>query len=317
MKVITISFLVLFVLSLPLFFGLFFGLNFPEIRRNGWPIAQCTVDDAQVLSRYCCEQTSCAVNTCFSAPPSAPQCSASITQINSNYSPAACAASNSTKSCPPNTGQACDGGTHCCRQCCQTCQSCHQSCTGSGSKKTCTNRCVPYQCNCICCSFTSHLECTLSCPTCYSVDLALTYTPWGSSTKQNATYHEEFSKNGNGANTFLSLHKKGSTMKCYYNPKSRGDVALDVSFTPWKWVITALFGMLPLAIASAYFFVAYALLPLWRRCTNSNDYQGVSSNLPQDDVDMSSASFYKSAEAKKDGSTSYLAEEFPAPPPPY
>jgi len=312
MKSITKSFLVLFVLSIPLFFGLFFGLNFPEIRRNGWPVTQCTITDAQIRPRYCCEQIACAINTCASAPPSAPQCSSSISQINSNYNPATCAANNTT-SCPSNVGQPCDGGYRCCNQCCDICQSCTQSCSGSGSRKSCTTSCMPYSCNCVCCSWTSHLACTLSCPTCYSVNLSVTYTPWGSSEKYNAGYHQEFSGDSNSANAFLHSHMTNSTTRCYYDPKHSDQVLLDVSFTTWKWVISAIFGVFPLALASVYFFVAFAILPIWRWCTNSNKYQGVSPNIPQ--YDEVASVDYKKAEAKYD--STYSTEQLPAPPPPY
>ncbi len=115
-------FLCLFVFSIPLFLGLFFGLNYPgeteatfksniltillEIIRNGWPLTTCTVNDAALNTRYCC-YSNCSSN-CSNGGSGAQQCSNMINLVNNDYNPSRCAA-NST-SCPPQIGSTCDGG---------------------------------------------------------------------------------------------------------------------------------------------------------------------------------------------------------------
>ncbi|KAJ7848667.1 hypothetical protein B0H14DRAFT_2767707 [Mycena olivaceomarginata] len=112
----------LLAVSLALFFGLFFGLNYPEIVRHGWPLARCKVLSAEIATRYCCE-TSCSTGSCQSAPGGSPQCSSVTSSIGHN--PSACASNSSFL--------VCDGGYYCCRTCCQTCQSCTSRLTSNSS----------------------------------------------------------------------------------------------------------------------------------------------------------------------------------------
>ncbi|KAJ6582329.1 hypothetical protein B0H19DRAFT_1118053 [Mycena capillaripes] len=245
------------VASLALFFGLFFGLNYPEIVRHGWPLTRCTVLDSEIATRYCCE-TSCETSSCRDAPSGSQQCSAVISSIDSGYSPSACA-SNST-SCPTQIGSICDGGYYCCATCCSTCTSCTSSC--SGNPPTCSQSCTTYTCNCYCCSSTNDLYCTLSCPICYNVDLQLSYSSRDGVT-HNVSYVQDFSKDVNKADNFFNQHTTNSTSFCYYNPANENQVLFDVSFTKWKWAITAVFGMLPLLITLGLFAYFLAVLPLW------------------------------------------------------
>ncbi|KAJ7817363.1 hypothetical protein B0H14DRAFT_2842482 [Mycena olivaceomarginata] len=182
----------LLAVSLALFFGLFFGLNYPEIVRHGWPLARCKVLSAEIATRYCCE-TSCSTGSCQSAPGGSPQCSSVTSSI--DISPSACASNSS--SCPSQSGSVCDGGYYCCRTCCQTCQSCTSSC--SGNPPTCTQSCTSYKCNCYCCSSTS------------------------------VSYVQDFSKDVNNADSFLNRHLANSTSFCNYNPK---DESCSMSRSP-------------------------------------------------------------------------------------
>ncbi|KAJ7639903.1 hypothetical protein B0H17DRAFT_1023283 [Mycena rosella] len=253
LKCSTIVLAVSLVLSLALFFGLFFKLNYPEIVRSGWPLTRCTVLASEIDSRYCCE-TSCS-STCASAPSGAQQCSAQISSIDGGFSPTACAA-NST-SCPTGPGTTCNGGYVHCTICPATCSNLFCSCSGTPS--TCTQSCTSYPCNCYCCSSTNNWACQLSCPICYTVDVDVTYKARGSgSLMHNATYTQDFKKNIGAAESFFNQHITNSTSFCYYNPKDDSQILFDVKMTPWKWAVTALFGILPLVVslgALAYLFI--------------------------------------------------------------
>lgn len=115
----------LLVISISLFLGLFFGLNYPgssqcptyitlvtliniEIVRHGWPRTRCTVLSSEIVTRYCCE-TSCEDETCRNAPAGSPQCSSTISTLDNGYSPSVCATNSSA--CPPGIGSVCDGGS--------------------------------------------------------------------------------------------------------------------------------------------------------------------------------------------------------------
>ncbi|KAJ7263413.1 hypothetical protein C8J57DRAFT_1070456 [Mycena rebaudengoi] len=248
---------ILLVASLALFFGLFFGFNYPEIVRHGWPLTRCKVLSSEIATRYCCE-TSCSTGSCQTAPQGSQQCGSLISSIASGYSPTACSANSS--SCPPQIGSICDGGYYCCNTCCSTCKSCTTSCTGNPSK--CSQSCTTYTCNCYCCSSSNDLSCILSCPICYTVDLQLLYSA-RDGTKHNASYAQDFSKDVNKADDFSNRHMTNSTSFCYYNLADYAQVLFDVSFTRWKWAITAVFGMLPLTVTLGLFAYFLAVLPLW------------------------------------------------------
>jgi hypothetical protein len=41
------------------------------------------------------------------------------------------------------------------------------------------------------------------------------------------------------------------------------EVSFDVAFTPWKWTITAIFGLLPLLINISIFMALFLVIPAW------------------------------------------------------
>ncbi|KAF8177280.1 hypothetical protein K438DRAFT_1500899, partial [Mycena galopus ATCC 62051] len=229
------------VVSLALFFGLFFGLNYPEIVRHGWPLTRCTILGSDLATRYCCT-TSCPSSTCPSAPSGATTCGSVISSIDSGYNPTTCATNSS--SCPTQIGSVCSGGYQCCDYCCQTCKTCSSTC----SKGTCSQTCTHYKCNCECFSSTSNLDCTISCPTCYSIAMQVRYSSRDGE-GHSVSYDQEFSTNVNNAEVFFSEHTVDSTGFCYYNPKDESQILFGITFTTWKWVVTAIFGAFPLAVS--------------------------------------------------------------------
>ncbi|KAJ7159532.1 hypothetical protein C8R46DRAFT_371611 [Mycena filopes] len=246
---------VLLVVSLALFFGLFFGLNYPEIVKHGWPLTRCTVLSSEIATRYCCE-TSCKTGSCQTAPSGSPGCSGLVSSIDSGYSPSVCAANSSA--CPTQAGSVCDGGYECCSTCCSTCQSCTSSC----SNGSCTQSCTSYQCNCYCCSSTNDLYCTLSCPICYDVDLQVSYSS-RDGVSHNVSYEQDFKKDVDKADSFFGSHTTNSTSFCYYNPKDESQILFNVGFTAWKWGVFAAFGALPLLIALGLFAFFLLIRPAW------------------------------------------------------
>ncbi|KAF9522862.1 hypothetical protein CPB83DRAFT_822365 [Crepidotus variabilis] len=248
----------LLILGLILFLSLFMTLAYPEIIRHGWPLTSCNILSSDLHTRYCCE-TSCDTSGCSSAPSGAALCNPLITQIDNGYSPSACAANNTA--CPPYVGSTCNGGDYCCSQCCSTCTSCSTTC----SKDGCSTSCSSYSCNCTCCSSTSQLSCVLKCPTCYSVILSLSYMTRGRNAQQETTnFTQEFKKNQQAAEKWYVEHKQGANIRCHYNPKKLTEVSLDVSFTPYKWAIVSIFGIVPLFFSLGFLLTAYALIPLYR-----------------------------------------------------
>ncbi|KAF7343977.1 hypothetical protein MVEN_01686900 [Mycena venus] len=232
----------LLAVSLALFFGLFFGLNYPEIVRHGWPLARCRVLSAEIATRYCCE-TSCSTGSCqmdiarvhvlrtlLRVPRS--QVVFAMEAITAVL-PAARRASLVPRAAPEILQRAVNLAPP----------------TRKHSPLHCEHRPSKYnqssRCNCYCCSSTSDLYCTLSCPICYKVDLQLLYSSRDGE-PHNVSYVQDFSKDVNSADSFLNRHLANSTSFCNYNPKDESQVLFDVSFTPWKWAITAIFGILPL-----------------------------------------------------------------------
>ncbi|KAK0202662.1 hypothetical protein DFS33DRAFT_1275733 [Desarmillaria ectypa] len=236
-------FLCLFVLSLPLFFGLFFGLNYKD----------------------------CSPSCFASAPNGASTCGDLINQVN-GYNPAACAANNTT--CPEAIGTICEV--------LQYMSVVHNELLRSNViiilQSIMHNDFFlmeHFRCNCYCCSSTNHRQCTLRCPTCYSVTLIMSYSPYNGYTQSNVPYTQDFSQDSSKAEAFLGNHAVNSTTKCYYNPKSLTELSLDVSFTAWKWAITALFGMIPILFAlgfTIFYFCCYPLYAIGRlQCGRRRD----------------------------------------------
>ena len=237
--------IIVFIVSLILFIGLFFGLNYPEIQRNNYSPALCTLMDKNLSSRYCCEKTSC---TCTEALSQSKSCSAMVRDFNL-YSPSACAAN---KTACPDTSQMCGDGFECCATCYQTCESCTNSCDSKGS---CRTSCSSYLCNPYCCSSVSNERCMVTCPMCYNVDYQLRYTTMDNE-RVDSHVSTDYVKDVDAAQNALQRYNVNGTLPCWYNPADKTQVFLDVSYSWWKWFLTSLFGILGLAVSVGYFAFA-------------------------------------------------------------
>ena len=219
------------IISLALFFGLFFGLNYPEILRFEYIPTTCTTLCASLIPRYCC-QTNCD-GGCASVSLGALSCFTAL-QSYQNTDPITCASSNS---CPVN-GYPCDHGYHCCSTVCSTCR----RCTTTDKKTTCSN----YICNCVCVSSVSHRQCSVTCNQCYTSSLYLTYTI-NSGEVLTTTHSTDVMTNRQAAVDLIDKYGNGTVYPCYYHPTQTNQLILEApAYASWKWAITSLFGIIPL-----------------------------------------------------------------------
>ncbi|KAJ7264571.1 hypothetical protein C8J57DRAFT_1230347 [Mycena rebaudengoi] len=193
------------VVSLALFFGLFFGLNYPGI-----------------LFSLGCRTTI--------ADPVHKNHAAWLASHALGYSPTACSANSS--SCPPQIGSICDGG-YCIDITAAIPVARHASLAPQAA-----------------------LE-----PRRSAVNPAQAIPRDG--TQQNVSYAQDFSKDVNKADDFSNRHTTNRTSFLLLQPSRPRSVLFDVSFTRWKWAITAVFGMLPLTITLGLFAYFLAVLLLW------------------------------------------------------
>ncbi|KAK1219377.1 hypothetical protein PQX77_017902 [Marasmius sp. AFHP31] len=84
----------------------------------------------------------------------------------------------------------------------------------------------------------------------------MTYTPYGGSAR-SVSISQDFKQNQGDAQEFANEYAVGTTHKCFYNKKNLDEVSLNVSFTGWKWAITAIFGMVP--VLAVILYGGYAL----------------------------------------------------------
>jgi hypothetical protein len=104
-----------FIVALSIFFGMFFGLNYPQVVINKYYVgAHCTITNTTINSRYC-PSVSC--SSCSDAP-GTPSCD-SVSAFQSSLNPQLCATDQSQ--CAQETS--CNDGYKCCSECCQICQS--------------------------------------------------------------------------------------------------------------------------------------------------------------------------------------------------
>ncbi|KAG9225372.1 hypothetical protein CCMSSC00406_0006241 [Pleurotus cornucopiae] len=108
-------------------------------------------------------------------------------------------------------------------------------------------------------------SCTVSCPSCYSVDLTLRFGSGPTRGKaRSAIYHQDFGKDEVSSKQFLDSHPISSSSRCFYNPKNPSQVSFDVSFTPWKWAVVSIFGIVPLFLNLAVLVTILGVIPAYR-----------------------------------------------------
>jgi hypothetical protein len=123
---------IVLLLALSIFFGMFVGLNLPQVVINKYySPTQCTITNASILFRYC-PSVSC--STCSNAPTS-PSCS-SVQELQQSLSPEPCA--QGTGACAEQV--TCNERYKCCSQLCLTCESYSTSCTGSSKTRASYSR---------------------------------------------------------------------------------------------------------------------------------------------------------------------------------
>ena len=219
MAIIGCVFAIGWLCALALFFGLFFGLNEPDLEHRGYTLSECTFISATIQPRYCCD-VSC--GGCDAAPASANSC-ATLQDQQENMSVPLCESSNGT--CPHFAPQTCNNGYFCCSNACDTCT-------------ICTKRgCRFYPCNCHCTTSVNARACQIGCGKCFTTQVNVQVDG------RNGTYVKDFGKSLGEAQ--VSLEDFPSTFPCYYN--DQGEVILIYPTTPWFWALTVVFGIIPLA----------------------------------------------------------------------
>ncbi|KAL4262170.1 hypothetical protein AB1N83_007155 [Pleurotus pulmonarius] len=187
--------LLLLPVSLGLFFGLFFGIAYPEVVRHGWPLSKCDILSARLDPRYC----SCSTQT--RAQTMLPRV------LRSKYVTEGTIAAQ-TVAIPAKLARI---------------------------AVQVARRPVP------------------------SLALAIRAIAVAAQARLG-----DFGKDQSRAQSFYDRHPVNSTSTCYYNPKTMNEVDFDVSFTPWRWAVTSLFGFLPLLLNLGFFVVLLVAFPAWR-----------------------------------------------------
>lgn len=234
-----------FLISLALFFGLFFGLTYPEYLQTKYVETDCTVVAINTKPNYACGK-SCSY--CGWADRDDPGCHSQIKKFQKldpflcDTDPAQCAQSGTT----------CNNGYKCCQTICQTCMSCTTDRKG-------TKTCIPYRCNCYCAVSTHRHRCTINCHQVYTAEIEFSFK-LRNNDDASGFYKEYFGKTVENANNFLIKYEIGQVVKCYYDPGSPTNVEIDGDFfTIWKFVILGIFGIFPLLIClMIYTYIAYS-----------------------------------------------------------
>jgi hypothetical protein len=210
---------------------LFFVLVYPDIQAQKYTSTMCHVIKARIDSSYCCTKVCSSCETAFIGTP---RCETRIKTLE-GIDPAVCWHPSCLGS------MTCSAGHICCTYACDTCYDCE---TVNG-RKICG---PPTPCNCGCRKYTDELKCTITCDLCYTVKLTYEYTV-GNHT-ESITRNYEFERDLKKADAFVE-EMAGMTRFCWYNPKDSSKVRFSIDHAIWKWLVTWLFGWLPMLVGIA------------------------------------------------------------------
>jgi hypothetical protein len=189
------------IISVSLFMGLFFGLNYPEIKQQENPASICTITWKQHEQKYVCKKD-CSIcsdaNTTHS-------CEALI-NLGNSFSPFECQ-QNYTK-CPP-IGSSCNDGYKCCA--------------------VCKN---------ICCVFTTKLQCSLSCLIFSKIIIGVSFNVGNISV--DSQIETQFNNDLASSHAFYVKYSTGLQFRCQYDTSNHSNVIIDPGYTTWKWIVTGI-----------------------------------------------------------------------------
>ncbi len=227
-----------YCISLILFFALFFGLNYPEIQHQSYTETMCTLTSIHLKEQYRCYK-SCPL-LCRRSIPYSKTCDQLFNEF-SSFDPVRC--KNGSGSCP-NPNQGCNNGYKCCYTSCDRC--CDEKCDSKG--ENCRKVCI--DCRCKCTDWIWDNECHIACPIYYDVLMKFTYSSENGDKKMASSISKSFGTNKAEALKFYEFYDILKEFTCYFNPNDPKEVLLDINQSGWKWAITVLFGMIPLAICT-------------------------------------------------------------------
>lgn len=218
------------LIALISFTSLFVGLELPEIIRANYTTTICRVLEYQTTKDY-----HCATDECQCLESRAPTCKRVISYLERAFSPDTCL---SEGICPGT--QTCSNGYMCCQECCGTCTSCDAD-----------NNCYSYSCNCWCCDSVDNHRCDVSCEIYLWGDMVVVLAD----TNTTARVLLPFATNVAASRAAETKYSKNNTIVCYHHPTDYYDVVFDIGYTAWKWVVTTLFGIVPLLICLSVFLI--------------------------------------------------------------
>lgn len=233
-------------------FGIFFGINYPQIVvKNSYRKVNCHVSNHTIVNYTCC-QTNCWCNECDS--------DLFCSQVPQNFR-------------IPGFSTSCCGGPSCCRHC--------TSCTDSGEKRTCRR---------YCCSSVFSRQCTINCHQCYKAQATVQFISQTKiqqlvettitkdckrdySCIENYFHQHPITPRTNSTTQQNSVEQQDLVLgeTCYHNPKIPTEAKFDVDFTR-KGIgllisFTILFAlailMVCLAIVGWCGFACWQLIRIW------------------------------------------------------
>jgi hypothetical protein len=232
-KVAGIVSAIILLVCLPTWFGLFFGLNFPEIDINEhylpsdcYPV-QKSIQSAYECNYVCgsdCDQADSTINTCIFNQ-----------NLYNNLDPQSCG--SNTTSCAPVSSY-CNNGYKCCQIGCETCCNYVTKCDEWG---VCKTTCVPIECNCRCIRSINNHRCLLKCPITYITNVKYQYDTIFNETETTTTYSKYFSTDLTAAQDYLDSLNPNKSIDCFYDERNPSKLEFETGYTVGYWVVTGVF----------------------------------------------------------------------------